>query len=191
MPLVPFTRAHSMATQGGPSGVTSSIHRLHSRMEDLSGTASWRNFDVLTSEKQALLLSFMDPSDRQQLSDMRGARASDGGGGDSVPHLPKTLRDGTAASSTADSDRTALRPRPSTAMARAGPSVKDIWKARANLKIAKARHDRQQVLMAEEMNWIYDRRIVVKGEMAGDDCKRVTLMGLGEMRCANYPRRND
>ena len=171
-----------MPTQGHPSGVAPSIHRLHSKMEDLSGTASWRNFDVLTSDKQSLLLSFMDPSDREQLSGMMVPRASDGGDGTAAPHLPKTVHDGTAASSTANSVRTVLPPRPSTAVPRAGGNVKDIWKARANLKIAKARHDRQKVLMEEEMKWIYDRRIVIKGETTEDDCKRVTLMGLGEMR---------
>ena len=59
--------------------------------------------------------------------------------------------------------------------------IKDIWLARSNLKLAKDRHDRRQLVAAEELNWIYDRRIKVKGDFSQDgECHRVTLLGLGQ-----------
>ena len=59
--------------------------------------------------------------------------------------------------------------------------IKDIWLARSNLKLAKDRHDRRQLVAAEEFNWIYDRRIKVKGDISQDgECHRVTLLGLGQ-----------
>lgn len=57
--------------------------------------------------------------------------------------------------------------------------VKDLWLARANLKLAKQRHDRMQVILAEELKWIHDQRIKVKGDITDGDCKKITLVGLG------------
>lgn len=112
-------------------------------MEDLSSADSWRHFDELSPEKKSLLLSFMDSSTIEQVLDSNpetrgesgkkwGPASSDFAGSDRGA-APKAV-DG--APSPAAASRS---PRPSTAFVRAGGDVKDIWKARANLKIAKVR----------------------------------------------------
>ena len=50
------------------------------------------------------------------------------------------------------------------------------------LTLLQAKHERHQVVVAEELKWRYDKRIIVKGEVVEGDCTRVTLMGLGESR---------
>ena len=44
---------------------------------------------------------------------------------------------------------------------------------------AKARHDRLQAVLREELKWTYDQRVKVKGEVVDGDCKAVLLLGLG------------
>ena len=176
-----------MLVSADTAGVSASIHRLHSKLEDLSNAASWRDFDGLSSEKKALLLSFMDPSDREQVVELssqsgRKGNAPAGGfgvvgvSGDPSMHPPPAL----ASVDGAPTPTASRPPRPSTAGTRAGGDVKDIWKARVNLRLARERHERHQVVVAEEMKWKYDRRIIVKGEVVEGSCTRVTLGGLGE-----------
>ena len=44
---------------------------------------------------------------------------------------------------------------------------------------AKARHERHQEILAEEVKWIYDRRIKVKGVHADGESNSILLFGLG------------
>ena len=45
---------------------------------------------------------------------------------------------------------------------------------------AKARHDRQQEIAAEEVKWIYDRRIKVKSALEDGGSDSILLFGLGK-----------
>ena len=138
----------------------------------------------------------MDPSDREQVvklssqgsdSERKGNCAAGdfgvvgvvGGSGASM-HPPQEEASVDDAPTPTASPTASRLPRPSTAGTRAGGDVKDIWKARVNLRLAQERHERHQVVVAEEMKWKYDRRITVKGEVVEGSCTRVTLGGLGE-----------
>ena len=123
-------------------------------MEDLSSADSWRHYDELSPEKKALLLSFMDSSAMEQVLDSKprgesakkwGPASGDFAGSDRGA-APKAV-DG------APSPAAASRPpRPSTAVVRAGGDVKDIWRARANLKVAKVRRRSKLQMCSRKMS---------------------------------------
>ena len=45
-------------------GITPSVHRLHCTLEDRADMCGWRNFDDLSPERKAALLSYMKPTER-------------------------------------------------------------------------------------------------------------------------------
>lgn len=160
--------AESLPRWQREGGITSSIHRLHCMLEDRADAREWRKFDDFAPETREMLLSFVNPAEKAALGGRGGAAGA--ALQQSTPRPPSTFTNKSRFQGSSGAKQTAL-PK---------GSISDIWLARVNLKVAQRRHDRMQVVLAEEVKWIYDQRIKLKGEITNGECKTLLMMGLGK-----------
>jgi hypothetical protein len=149
-------------------GITPSVHRLHCTLEDRVDICGWRSFDELSPEKKDVLLSYMKPAERwaavplpappcervlfcvciEGLTPVRALCRNDFlesptnaraqvAQQPQPPHgaVPASTRPSTARGG---GTRGTSPPRAHTS-AGSGAKVKDIWKARAGLKLVRTR----------------------------------------------------